>query len=326
LNYIPSKMRAAVIKEAGAIPKIEDFPKPIPQNENQVLIKVRASALQNITKALASGKHYASYKTFPIVVGFDGVGELENGDRVYTIGNYGMFAEYALVPKDRQVKIPKNLDDATAAAIPNGAFGSAQGLFYKSKFKKGDVVLINGGTGFTGKIAIQIAKIYGASKVIVTGRNQTSLDSLKELGADITVSLLQDDQKFIEQISKIHKETPIDVVLDYLWGHSIENIINSFKVLPAHRVDIVNIGMISGDNITISANSLRSSGIFITGSGVTNFEPEDMKKFWTKTLPEIFDHAAHGKIKVETTTLPLANISQAWSQDIDSGKRLVITI
>jgi NADPH:quinone reductase-like Zn-dependent oxidoreductase len=62
--------------------------------------------------------------------------------------------------------------------------GSAMGLKFKTQLKAGETVLINGATGVTGKIAVQVAKLYGAKKVIATGRNDEALESLYELGAD----------------------------------------------------------------------------------------------------------------------------------------------
>ncbi len=82
--------------------------------------------------------------------------------------------------------------------------GSAMALRFRAGMKQGETVLINGATGFTGKIAVQIAKHYGAKKVIVTGRNEQSLQSLLALGADEIVSLRQDDEAFIAQIKQIH--------------------------------------------------------------------------------------------------------------------------
>ena len=82
------------------------------------------------------------------------------------------------------VKISEGLDNATAAAIPNAVAGSAMALRFRAGIKPGETVLVNGATGVTGKIAIQIAKYYGAGKVIVTGRNENSLKALSALGAD----------------------------------------------------------------------------------------------------------------------------------------------
>ena len=85
-----------------------------------------------------------------------------------------------------------------------------------------ETVLINGATGFTGKIAVQIAKYYGAKKIIVTGRNEQSLQTLLSLGADEIISIKESDENFVTRIKAIHNSTPIDVVIDYLWGQTAE--------------------------------------------------------------------------------------------------------
>jgi len=88
------------------------------------------------------------------------------------------------------------MDDASAAALPNAVIGAAMDLKFKVDLQPGEVVLINGATGFTGRVVVQIAKYYGAKKRIVTRRSQHSLDSLLSLGADEPVSLLQDGESF----------------------------------------------------------------------------------------------------------------------------------
>ncbi|WP_374759714.1 zinc-binding dehydrogenase [Dyadobacter chenwenxiniae] len=65
-------------------------------------------------------------------------------------------------------------------------------------------MLINGATGFTGRVAIQIAKHYGAKKVIATGRNLESLKRLVDLGADEAILLSQADEVVVAQIQELH--------------------------------------------------------------------------------------------------------------------------
>ena len=66
------------------------------------------------------------------------------------------------------VQIPPSLDDATAA-LPNAVVGAAIALKFKAKIQAGEVVLVNGATSVTGRVAVQLAKYYGAKKVIATG-------------------------------------------------------------------------------------------------------------------------------------------------------------
>ncbi len=121
-------MKAALVFQKGELPRyVEDFPEPRPENESGQLCLVKASAVKNLDKMRASGKHYSTENEVwrAKVVGGDGVGFLEDGTRVYGIGLTGMIAEKAVIEKDKMVKVPASLDDATAAALPNAVMGSA---------------------------------------------------------------------------------------------------------------------------------------------------------------------------------------------------------
>jgi len=324
-------MKAAVVFHKGELPRyVTDFAAPVAQNENEVLISVKASAVKNLDKMRASGKHYsAQHETWTAkIVGGDGVGLLADGTRVYGIGVTGMIAEKAVVEKDKMVMLPANIDDATAAALPNAVMGSALALRFRANLKEGETVLINGATGVTGKIAVQIARYYGAKKIIATGRNERSLQELLSLGADEIIPLKQEDDDFISQIKKSHEENPIDVVIDYLWGHSAELILSSLKGNGgfSHRTRYITVGGMMGDNINLSSSILRSTDIQISGSGIGSWSREEVKILIREILPEMFQLAADGKLKIETVKCNLEEVEKIWDATIDGGKRLVILI
>jgi NADPH:quinone reductase-like Zn-dependent oxidoreductase len=239
-----------------------------------------------------------------------------------------MMAEKATIDKNRFVPLPDELDDATAAALPNAVFGSAMGLKFKADIQSGDVVLINGATGFTGRTAVQIAKHYGAGKVIVTGRNKESLQELLTLGADISISLLQEDEDFKNQLKAIHADTPIDIVVDYLWGHSAEMILSCFKGDGSftNRIRYVSIGSMAGDLIHLSAANLRSVDLQLTGSGLGAWSRAQVAQLFKEILPEMFRLAATGKLSISSTTVPLKDVASLWDMELTNGKRVVVTI
>ena len=175
-------MKAAIIEKLGQTPKYRDFSDPKVEDETQLLMLVKASSLKNLDKLRASGKHYASHKELPAVVGIDGVGVLEDGTRVYAQGITGMIAEKALINKNSYTIIPKNLGFNLAAALPNAVLGAAMALRVRGEIQHGQNVLINGATGVTGQLAVQLAKYYGAKKIIATGRNPANLEKTKNLG------------------------------------------------------------------------------------------------------------------------------------------------
>jgi NADPH:quinone reductase-like Zn-dependent oxidoreductase len=319
-------MKAAVMYQKNEMPQYVDFPEPVTQNEDEAPVRVKAVAIKHLDKGRASGKHYASKAPGEKgnVVGGDGICILEDGTRVYAMGVSGMLAEKAIIDKSRIVPVPQELDDATAAALPNAIIGAAMGLRFKAAIQPGDVVLINGATGFTGRVAVQIAKHYGAKKVIATGRNQQSLNDLLTLGADEIISVIQDDEQFKAQV----KATPADVIIDYLWGHTAEMILACLKGDGGftNRVRYVSVGSMTGDLIQLSAANLRSVDLQLTGSGLGAWSKQQVGQLFTEILPEMFQLAAAGKLKVDTITVKLEDIAELWNLDVPDGRRLVVTI
>lgn len=323
-------MKAAVIFKKGELPRYTDFPEPKTNAENEVLVTVKAVAIKHFDKGRAAGQHYSSEgpKEGGRVIGGDGVCKLGDGTRVYGMGVSGMLAEKATIEKDRIVILPSNLSDATAAALPNAVIGAAMGLRFKAGIQPGEVVLINGATGFTGRVAVQIAKHYGAKKVIATGRNQKSLEELTNLGADEIISLDQPDDLLLAKLQEIHAVSPFDVVVDYLWGRTAELILSSLKGKGSftHKTRFVSVGSMSGDIIQLSAANIRSADLQITGSGLGSWSKDQVRKLFTEILPEMFQLAAQGSLIIETIEVKLKDIADLWNLDVPNGRRLVVMI
>jgi NADPH:quinone reductase-like Zn-dependent oxidoreductase len=323
-------MKAAVLYKLGEAPKYKDFPEPVAQNSDQVLITVKAAAVKNLDKGRASGAHYASHKNLPEVVGVDGVGILADGTRVYANGITGMIGEKALIDKNKYTVLPDQIDDISAAALPNAVMGAALALKYRAEMKPGDTVLINGATGVTGKAAVQIAKYYGAKKIIATGRNEESLKQLLALGADEIISLKQEDQTIIGRIKELHASQPISIVIDYTWGHPAEMILSALKGGGLHaittKVRFVTVGSMAGEEIKVPSSILRSSAIELLGSGIGSLPKEAMENQFTETIPEMLALAAKSGLTIDTVTAELKDVETAWMENIPAGKRLVILI
>ncbi|CAL1521553.1 zinc-binding alcohol dehydrogenase family protein [Chitinophaga sp. MM2321] len=323
-------MKAVIMHQKGEIPQYTaHFPDPVAQGENEIVISIQAAAIKHLDRSMAGGKHYTTKNDIAEakVIGGDGVGILPNGTRVFALGN-GMLAEKAVIEKDSMIEVPEDLDDATAAALPNAVAGSAMALRFRARMEKGETVLINGATGFTGKIAVQIARYYGAKKIIVTGRNEGTLQALRALGADEVISLKQDDESVIAQIKHIHNHTPIDVVIDYLWGHSAELILSSLagngRFTPKTR--FVSIGSVTGDKIQLSAEILRSADLELSGSGLGSWTRAELGELLHSIVPEMFKLAASGQLKVDIKIIRLEDIEKLWDMEMPDGVRLVVTL
>lgn len=324
-------MKAAVILKKDKSPKyVEGYTEPTVQSSNELLISIKASAISNLDKMKASGQHYSTQNNGEVakVVGTDGVGILEEGTRVYGIGINGTMAERALIDKNRIVKLPEGIDNALAAALPNPVMGSAMALRFRAKLQKGETVLINGATGVTGRVAVQIAKHYGARKVIATSINEDSLKEISTLGADETILLKQSDKQVKAELQKLHRENPIDVVIDYLWGSSAELILNALKGNGnfSHHTRFISVGAIISDTITLSSSILRSTAIQLSGSGIGSWTRNEVQILTSEILPEMFQLAKDGKLKLDTVNVPLKEIEQSWNKKVEEGKRMVVLI
>ncbi|WP_025142798.1 zinc-binding alcohol dehydrogenase family protein [Pedobacter jeongneungensis] len=323
-------MKAAVMYQKGELPQYVDFEEPVVQNDQEVLVSVKAVAIKHFDKGTAAGTHYSSDapKATSRVIGGDGVCLLEDGTRVYGMGVSGMLAEKATIDKNRIVKLPEGLSDATAAGLANAVIGSAMALKFKAVIQPGDVVLINGATGFTGIVAVQIAKHYGASKVIATGRNVQSLQNLLTLGADKIIPITGDDVQFLDSVKQSQQEKPIDVMIDYLWGRTAEVLLSSLMGQGSftNKVRFVSVGSMAGDLIQLSAANLRSVDLQLTGSGLGSWSKQQVGQLFSEILPEMFQLAADGKLKVETIAVKLMDIASLWNLEVADGKRLVVIV
>src|SRR5271169_2121610 len=182
-------MKAAIVTEPGKTPVFGDFDDPVPQ-VGEVLVAVTASALSHVTKSRASGSHHTSPGSLPAVVGIDGVGRTQDGRRVYFVlpeEPFGGMAEKAAVRMTQCIPLPADVDDVTAAAIAIPGMSSWAALKERAHLIAGENVLINGATGSSGRLAVQIARHMGAKRVIATGRDLAALEQVKALGADATI-------------------------------------------------------------------------------------------------------------------------------------------
>jgi NADPH2:quinone reductase len=319
-------MKAAVLHHFGEAPRYEDFPDPAPERD-EVHVQVKAIALENVDKAMAKGSHYASRQfipNLPAIVGFDGIGMLDDGQLVGFGGMrppYGAMAERAVIPQMRYVPVPDGVDAVTAAALPASALTSLFPLKWTAKLQPGETVLINGATGVSGKLAVQIAKHLGARRVIGTGRNEESLQQLRELGADAVIDLKQSDENLAEAFEK-EAGQGYDIILDFLWGHPTEVLVRTFVphelAFTNRRIRLIQIGEMAGPSISLSADALRTSGLEIYGAGA-GLSPEAI----AEGANQVWDLIKAGKLHIEIEIVPLQDVERAWRRDVH-GKRLVL--
>ncbi|MBA8879107.1 quinone oxidoreductase family protein [Phyllobacterium myrsinacearum] len=317
-------MKAAVVQSAGQTPVFAEFNTPAASTDENLIV-VTASAISQVVKSRASGAHYSSGSQFPFVVGIDGVGRLDDGRRVYFIlptAPYGSMAEMAVVRSHQCIVLPDALDDITAAAIANPGMSSWAAYSERAQLKPGETVLINGATGTAGRLAVQIAQYLGAAKVIATGRNTESLKDLEALGADVIIPLTG-DRSALEDAFREQFASGVDVVIDYLWGDSAESLLICAAKAGKDAVPIryVQIGSISGPEISLPGAVLRSSAITLMGSGIGSIALDRL----VNATAELLHATVPGNFKIAHKVVPLSEVENAWPLD-DSNRRTVFKV
>ena len=320
-------MNAAVLRATGELPCFEQFPDPAP-GAGEVLVHVRAAALKPIDRQMAGGSHYAAFREFPVVCGNDGVGRLDDGKRVFFAAPrhpYGSMAERTVVSPFRCFPLPATVDDEVAAAIFNPGLSAWGALAWRAQLTAGETVLILGATGVTGKLAVQMAKLLGAGRVIAAGRNLEVLHTLAALGADATICLDKPAHDLTQAFAQEAGDTGFDVIIDYLWGAPTEALLDALTrsdLKPAaSRVRLVQVGESAGSRISLPAAVLRSSRLEIlgAGSGSAPASPET----WKDAIQQLLTNVSSGALRIDTARVPLAAIREAWTQH-QPGRRLVI--
>ena len=316
-------MKAAIVRQGGGAPIYDDFKEPDPV-AGESRIAVTAAALSPVVKARALGTHYSSSDSFPIGVGIDGVGRLDNGSRVHFFqprAPYGSMAEKVVVPSSQCTIVPDGLDDIIAAAIAVPGMSSWVALKERANFTVGETVLVNGATGTSGGLAVQVAKYIGAKKVIATGRQPASLRSIKALGADETI-LLNENRDALENTFKEQFAGGVDVVLDYLWGQSAESLLIAASRLGTNKpIRFIQIGTASGATITLPGAILRSTAIELKGSGLGSVPVNRI----VGGIEEVLRAALAGRFEIATKPVPLSEVKRAWPSDAYMP-RVVFTI
>jgi len=317
-------MKAAVLRELAKPPRFEEFAEPT-AGKDEAMVRVRAASLKAIDRQLASGSHYASPRELPVICGTDGVGELEDGSRVFFGGPrrpYGAMAERTVVPRAFCFPVPAEVDDDTAAALPNPGVSAWLSLKYRAKLAAGETALILGATGVTGQLALQIAKLLGAKRVIGAGRNERALGKLRELGADATIQLNQPGDSLKDAFAREAGDAGFDVIIDYVWGRPTETLLAAITkpefAVVTKETRLVQVGESAGATIALPAAVLRSTALTILGTA--GIPPREVL---ADAMQQVMTRAARGELRIDTERIALADIESAWVRP-ESGRRIVV--
>ncbi|MEF9934331.1 MAG: NAD(P)H-quinone oxidoreductase [Clostridium sp.] len=307
-------MKSVIVKKPGGYEQLEVVDMNIPKlKEGELLIKVHSAAVNRTDIITREGK--VGYLENPIlgveisgvVTEISGKSSFSIGDRVMGLVNGGGYAEFAVMPSDRAIKVPDSLSFDEAAAIPEVFLTAYQTLFWLGKLKKNETVLIHAGASGVGTAAIQLAKHISDAKVIVTAGSKRKLDFCRELGADVLINYKE--KSFDEEVLKATNGKGVDLILDFVgadyWNKNLASIKKEGRW--------VLIGILGGAEVEkVNLLSIMSKCIQFTGTLLTPRSSE-YKALLTKEFSEnIIPYFESKKIKpIIDTKFSLDDIGKA---------------
>ena len=319
-------MRAAVVEAVGSPPVVGDVDEPV-LDAGSALVAVDAVPLNPVEIRVAAGRHPREAQP-PYVPGVEGVGRVVESSRIPPgrrvrfesaalpgFGENGTLAERAAVPEVSLAVLPDEAPDDLAAAL--GVVGiTALLAIERAAPAGGERVLVLGATGAVGQVAVQLAKLLGAGRVVGAGRNAERLQHILDLGADAVVEL---DTGDLTAAFETAAGGPLDIVIDALWG---EPAMAALRAI-ATEGRLVNVGQTAGADVRIPIEQVRNrqAAIHAISSGWTPLERK------ASLYDRLLDYALSGHLTVDREVVPLEDVGAAWQrQDASPGLKLVVSL
>lgn len=273
-------MKAMVLENYGEAFKLKELPVPVP-GKGQVLVKIMASGINPLDTKIKRGEGKHAKQQAPAILGLDlagivvgtgeGVSAFQPGDEVYGMaggigGRQGTLAEYAAVDADLLALKPANLSMQEAAALPLVFITAWEGLVDRANVKAGQRVLVHGGAGGIGHVAIQLARSFGAS-VFATGSSR-SLQLIESLGA---TAIDYNSLSVKDYVEKYTDGEGFDIVFDTVGGETLDKSFEAVRNYTGHVVSALGWG--SHSLAPLSFRGATYSGVFtllpmLTGKGM----------------------------------------------------------
>jgi len=312
-------VRAIQIEEFGGtdVLKVADIPVPEP-GEGQVLVKVSRAGI-NFADTHQRENSYLAPQELPLIPGAEvagvverGVDGLAEGQRVAALLINGGYAEYVAAPAATTFPLPDGLDDGDALALILQGLTAWHLYRTSAKLQEGETVVVHAATGGVGNLAVQLAKPFGAGRVIATASSEEKRKLALELGADAAVDPNAEDLK--AALQEANGGRKVDVVLEMAGGRVFEESLRALA--PFGR--LVAYGMASREPGQVSNGTLMRKSQAVVGFWLAHClaRPEMI----ADPLRDLFERAASGQLKpVVGETYPLSEVARAH-EDIEARR------
>ncbi|MDF2498938.1 MAG: NAD(P)H-quinone oxidoreductase [Arthrobacter koreensis] len=316
-------MKAIVITEPGGpeVLALRDVPAPVP-GPGEVLIDVAAAGL-NRADVLQRHGNYPVPPGAPEYPGLEvsgrvaavgtGVEGLEVGADVVALLSGGGYAEQVAVPAGQVLPVPPEMDLVTAAALPEVAATVFSNLFMAAGVREGEYVLIHGGAGGIGTMAIQLVAAFGAVPM-VTASSPAKLELARSLGAKVLINYKEQD--FVEEVRAATNGHGADVILDVMGAKYLQRNVDALAV--AGRLVII--GLQGGTRAELDLNALMRNCCAVMGTTLRARPVEEKSAIMASVGEYVWPLIKDGSVKpLVDRTFPLAEAAAAHEY-FDSGQ------
>lgn len=320
---IPACMRAAVLEHSGSPMRIVTMPVPTP-GPGEALVRIRAVGLNPLDTKIRAGLAMHARHPLPAVLGIDMVGDVvalgqgvdhfDVGDEVFGMtggvgGVQGALAEYAAVDTRLLARKPAALNTHQAAAVPLAFTTAWEGLVERARVGAGKTVLVHGGAGGVGHMAVQIARAFGA--IVHAAASEGDQGYLEGLGAGF---IDYRKMRVEEYVARFTGDQGFDIVFDTVGGTTLDD---SFKAVRHHHGHVVSaLGWGVHSLAPLSFRGATYSGIFTLLPLLTG----DERLRHGEIMREAARLADAGMLgpRVDARRFPLEDVEQAY-QYLEAG-------
>ncbi|AKK10127.1 NAD(P)H-quinone oxidoreductase [Corynebacterium uterequi] len=296
-----------------------DAPTPVP-GEGEVLVKVAAAGVNRADLVQAQGR-YPAPKGEPETLGLEIAGTIVDGPRagqpVGALLAGGGYAEYVAVPEGQLTDVPEGFDAVATAAVVEAAVTVWSNLVMVGGLTAGETVLIHGGAGGIGTMAIQVAKALGAT-VAVTAGSDEKLATCRDLGADILINY--HSENFLDRL-----RDSCDLILDVVGADYLDDNMRCLRVGGR----LVVIAVQSGPKATVNLARMMPRRQSIHATTLRSRPRAEKARIVAETVANVWPMLADGRVRpLVHATVPMAEAARAHDL-LDSGEvtgKIVLTV
>lgn len=293
-------MKAIQLKKYGGpeVLQVVELERPVPKG-HQVLIEIHAIGVNYADTARREGQYVVPTK-LPFIPGAEIAGvvvetgesvtNVQAGDRVVTLIESGGYAEFALADSRGLIPLQEKMEFEQAVALPLQGLSAYHILKTMGRLEAGETVLVHAAAGGVGTLAVQLAKLSGASKVIATASTEDKLALAADMGADVLINYTE--QGWEEKVLEATGGKGVDVALEMAGGE----IFNKTLKCLATFGRLVIYGVASGEQSRFYPSSLMARNQSVIGF----FLPQIMRKpaLIQSSMAEMLGYLSKGQLKL----------------------------